>query len=536
MIMSLPLLVLVVAWLYSLGMQHLEGEYRSFADCLEWAAETITSTGYGQDSHWQHPVMIGFVIVVQFLGVFLVLMVFPIFVIPFIEERFERRLPTTLPNLDDQVVIYRYGPAVETLVEELRRARLPVVILEEDVVVARRLHDRGHKVVLVQLEEDDPDLSPLANARILITNGPDHDNAVITLSAREQGFEGTIVALVADPFHRQPMMRAGASMAFTPQHMLAAALAARASANISPRVAGVQPLGGHLEIVEVRVHDGSPLAGKTLAESGIRSEAGATIVGQWVGGALEPPPGANTPLQPGTILIAAGSQDSIRRLGDIIRPIAKDGPILIAGYGGMGSKIAELLTDVGEEVQTIDVEPREGVTVEGDALDRHVLERAGLHEARAVIIALGTDSATLFASAVTRDLAPEIPIIASVAHTKNISRTHRAGADFAMSVSRVAGQILAYQVLGEESVSLERSIKLIKVAPGELAGKNPIESEIRQRTGCSIVAVERNDDIIIELDGDFRFRADDAVYICGSQDAVDHYFEVFPGARTGGTA
>ena len=93
-----------------------------------------------------------------------------------------------------------------------------------------------------------------------------------------------------------------------------------------------------------------------------------------------------------------------------------------------------------------------------------------------------------------RAYAPDIPIIASVSLVENVSRIQQAGADFAMSVSQVAGQILAHHVLGE-TVSHQPRIKLLKIPPGGLEGSSPVEAQIRERTGCSVVAVERAGEI-----------------------------------------
>ena len=72
LIAVLPVLLLLFAWLYMMGMNHLEENPRDFTHSLEWAAETITTTGYGKDAEWTHPAMSIFVIVVQFAGVFMV--------------------------------------------------------------------------------------------------------------------------------------------------------------------------------------------------------------------------------------------------------------------------------------------------------------------------------------------------------------------------------------------------------------------------------------------------------------------------------
>jgi len=529
-LLAIPILIVVLATLYQLGMRHLEGQERNFFSCLQWAAETVTTTGYGHDSHWTHPLMIVLVVSTQFAGVFLAVLLIPLVLVPYLEERFEGRLPSSLPRVRDAVVIYKYGPPVSQLVQALDRARVPVIILEDDLAAARRLYARGRKVVMVDLDEEDPDLRHLQVARAVVLNGEEHRNAVLALCARQQGFTGTIVALIDDPHRRNPMVMAGATAAFTPSHVLGAAVAGQASARINPRVAGAQQLG-HLEIAELRVHKDSPLAGKTLAESRIRSQTGANILGLWQKGQLTATLEPSTVLPTGAIVVAAGSHDSIRRLSEMTHPLRQHGHLLVLGHGEVGHKVAELLRDVGEQVTVVDRMAGEGVDVVGDALRPEILREARIADARAVVVALGNDGATLFASTLIRDLAAHAAIIAVVKRAENVRRIHRAGADFALSVSRVAGQLLAAKILKEESVSLESALKVVKVAPGALVGKNPIAARIRESTGCSIVAVGRGDDFVVDVDESFVLEAGDAVYIAGAPDAVQDYFNVVPGAR-----
>ncbi|MEO1366687.1 MAG: TrkA family potassium uptake protein, partial [Acidobacteriota bacterium] len=51
---ALPVVLVTVALLYKTGMAVLEGEYRTFWQALEWASETLTTTGYGADTRWHH--------------------------------------------------------------------------------------------------------------------------------------------------------------------------------------------------------------------------------------------------------------------------------------------------------------------------------------------------------------------------------------------------------------------------------------------------------------------------------------------------
>jgi hypothetical protein len=66
--------------------------------------------------------MIAFVVTVQFFGVFLIFLLFPVFVIPYFESRFEKRLPRAVPNgLEGFVLIFRYGPAVTSSSPDISR-------------------------------------------------------------------------------------------------------------------------------------------------------------------------------------------------------------------------------------------------------------------------------------------------------------------------------------------------------------------------------------------------------------------------------
>ena len=381
-------------------------------------------------------------------------------------------------------------------------------------------------MVQASIAEGDLDLRPLVKARALVANGDDEYNATLALSARELGFDGPIVALIDNPNRRAPLQLAGATAAFTPTHVLAAAVAVRASAQIGPRITGVQPLGNLLEVVEVRIHDASPLAQKTLAESGIHTQTGVHIVGQWAQGMLTSAPAADEPLLPGTILIGAGSPDSIKRLSEIARPIKKEGRIVVAGYGDVGSKLVEMLTDAGEDVCVIDNREIPNVDVVGDVLDASVLERAGLADARVVILAGENDSATLLAATVVRDFAPDVPIIACAALEENVNRLQQGGADFALSVSQVAGQLLAHHILGK-MVSQQAHIKLVKHPAAQLAGHHPFESSIDESLQCRIVAVERDGVIIMDVPTSFSLTADDDIYVCGTVEALNRFYDSF---------
>ncbi|MCP4431832.1 MAG: hypothetical protein GY806_12700 [Gammaproteobacteria bacterium] len=444
---------------------------------------------------------------------------------PLVEEHaYEGKLLHELPDIENAVVIYGYGPEVASLMDRLEHQNTDCLVIEENETVARRLHARGVKVVHASIAEGDLDLKSISQAKALVTNGEDEFNASLALNARELGFTGPIVALIDNPNRRAPLQLAGATAAFTPTHVLAAAVAVRISAQIGPRIMGTQVLGERLEVVEIRIHDQSPLIDKSLNESRLVSDTGIHVVGHWKHGALASPPPDDLPLESGTILVAAGSSDSIKRLNSITRPIRKGDKIVIAGYGDVGSKLVEMLNDADENIFVIDSKEMPEVNLSGDILDSLILEQAGLTDARVVVLACENDSATLLAARVIRDFAPDVPIVACAALEENVKRIQQGGADFALSISQVAGQLLTHHILGE-MVSQQAHIKLVKRLVPALTGVNPFTATAVRDSKCTVVAVRRGEELIMDFSSELKLIEDDEMYICGTVEALKRFDE-----------
>jgi len=529
----LPTAILTLGTLYMLGMTHLEGTPRTLMEGIQWASESITNTGYGHDNHWEHPVVASFVIVTPFIGQFLIFLIFPVLVLPYFEEKFEVRLQHELPPMTDTVLFYRYGPAIESLLEEFKRAGSRFVIFEEDLELARNLRDRKYNVVFGKLADDPAALARVSEARAVVTNAGDHANATCTMIVREHGFSGPIYALADEPIYRAPMLQIGATDVFTPAHVLGAAMASRASTRISPPAEGMHLLGTQVGLAEFRVRNGSELAGQRLGDLRLREEHGVSVIGQWREGIFTTTKGPETLIDAGAILVVVGPPQQLEKVGRMAMPIRRDGPIVLAGFGAVGRKVIEMLHDAGENCVVIDLQPGPGVDVVGNVLDNATLARAGVANASAIVLALADDSEAVFATAVVRDQAPEVPLIVRVNRTPNTARIYKAGADFAISQGQVAGQILAYHLLDEQIIPVESRIKFSRQNPGTLVGSHPWHNETLEQTGTKIVAVERSQKVLIEFDDSFRIQANDVLYACGSLNSLERYQRQF---QTGPTA
>jgi Trk K+ transport system NAD-binding subunit len=518
---SLLVFLAIVTVLYHYGMARYEGKPRTLLQSIEWASDTFSTTGYGRDTHWQHPVMVALVILVQFSGMVVVPMVIALWVLPYLAERFEQRLPRVADRkLTDHVIVYRFGPAVETLLQRLRAKSIATLVAEIDEPQARAALDRGENVVFSRSDDDILDACRLGSARALVANGPDEENAGLILRARQMGFRGDIFAFVEDPTHRKPIELAGATSAYTPRHIIAAALAAHASDVLSPRLPGLSAIAG-IQRREVRVAVDSPLAGKTLAEAELGARSGAIVVGQWCASTLNTRCTGDMRIEPGAVLEIVGDEDSLNRAASMIgsRLLRQNGPFLIAGFGEVGRKVHELLTDAGETVRVVERRAAPNVDIVGDVLDSSVLTRAGLNDARAIVLALDSDDATLFAAVIARDSVPDVAIIARVNHARNLANIHRAGADFALSISGISGEMLSSRLLGRTARAREEHRRVQQIPAIRWTGKKIGDVPLREN-GCSVVALQRNGNVITKIARDLVLETKDMLWVCGTVDAL----------------
>jgi Trk K+ transport system NAD-binding subunit len=192
--------------------------------------------------------------------------------------------------------------------------------------------------------------------------------------------------------------------------------------------------------------------------------------------------------------------------------------------------VAAILRDAGEVVHVMDTTPGPGVDLAGDVVDAGVLERSPLATARAVILTLENDSATVFTAAVIRSRARDIPIIAGLQSLDSVAPARRAGIDTAVSLSQVTGQLLAHHVLGE-TVALRSRVRLARFEAESLIGSDPLRAGIRERTGCTIVAVERGDELLMDFTEPLTMEPGDRLYVCGTADAISAFTREFAASR-----
>lgn len=152
-----------------------------------------------------------------------------------------------------------------------------------------------------------------------------------------------------------------------------------------------------------------------------------------------------------TLEVLAGRTREAYRLGRWRRTLRDH--TIICGYGTKGRTAAGILRGQGIEPSRIVVIDERGdaraqatasgyAAVAGSAAEQHVLEEAGVADARSVIVAVNRDDAAVLATLTARELAPNADIVVAVREEENVHLLQQSGADSVISSSAAAGRLL----------------------------------------------------------------------------------------------
>ena len=523
--------MLLFALLYQNGMRIYEGEPKTFLHALQIVVETFTTTGFGSDSPWVSPEMNVVMIVMDLFGTLLIFMAFPVIAFPLLEDILSTTVPTSVADdTEDHVIICSYTSRAEALIDELDSWGVDHVIVESDRERATELYENDYRVVhadptsIAGLEG-----AALGSARALVADVSDQVDASIVLTAREIVEDVPIVSVIEEPDRQSYHRLAGADHVLSPRPLLGQSLTSKVTTSVTADLGEAIEIGDDFGVAELPIRRGSRLVGTTLAESGIREQSGVNVIGVWFRGEFETPPSPNATLTDGTVLLVTGREEQLEELKQLtlseVRRFSR-GETIVIGSGKVGSRITAALDEAGLAYTVVDRTEMDGVDVVGDATEPETLQAAGIENARSVILAMPDDTTTEFVTLVVRDISPETEIIARVQEIESVQKMYRAGADYVLSLATVSGRMIASTILEDEDVlSLDQQVEVVRTVAPELIGQTIGDADVRSKTGCTVVGVERNGTVITDVGPEFGVETGDELIVAGTDDGVRQFTE-----------
>ncbi|WP_251331391.1 NAD-binding protein [Haloplanus pelagicus] len=527
-------LVMIYTITYNVALAQLEGVNQSIFASFEFIVQTMTTTGYGQDSDvWSHPLMFLFVAGTQISGIALGFFTLRLIIIPLFTGA-EVNLDNRLTPKSDHVIICEYRRDSAVLLDELKELGIDYVLISSSEENAKALSDEGYSAIHGSPQDATAfERASIETARAIITDAGDA-NVNTILTARSLDSDIDIITLTDDSDMRDILLETGADTVLSPHGVLGHRLAEKAISSFRADLTDTIDIGGELEVTEVPIQQGNRLIGTRIRDSKIREETGANIIGAWIDGELQLPPDPDAIIRSNTVLLLTGAHEALEAFSDFTQPartLRKHERIIIAGQGEVGQAAREVVSEEGLDVVTIDIEDDGGVDIVGDAGSEDILEEAGVETAGAIIIGLPDDSASLLTTVLARSLNRDIEILARVSDTDATRKALSAGADYVLSVPRVSARMVARELRGEDVLAPASQIRLLRAPATPLAGSTLAESGIYEKTGCRVIAIEDDSGLTSTVDPQREFTGSERIVLVGSDEAVQQFrkqFDVSP--------
>jgi Trk K+ transport system NAD-binding subunit len=535
----LAALVTVYAAVFHIIKLTVEREPHSWVTGFYWTLVVMTTLGFG-DITFTSDLGRVFSILVLLSGVFFLLVMLPflfirLFYAPWLEARVRLRAPREVPaDMHGHVVIAEYDAIAAGLIERLTGEGIPYVVFEPDPARAGQRFGDGISVIAGESDNRHTyERAAVASARLVLANCEDTTNTNITLTVREVAPHVTIAAIVEEQESIDVLELSGASSVLALKHQLGDYLANRIDAG--RREAHIVGEFRDLQIAELPARD-TPFVGHSVRETKLREQTGLSLVGFWERGKLRPAY-PDTQIPPESVLVVAGMAAQVAALNALL-PETGDpsAPVLVIGAGKVGDAAARALKRKGLLVHAIDrtesaLAPLAGevdAIFAGDAADRHLLERAGIQQARSVLLTTNEDAMNIYLAVYCRRLNRDLRIVSRITHERNLEAIHRAGADFVLSYTTLGIEAVMSILRGHPPVLLGEGVELFFVrVPPSLVGKPLRDSGIGSRTGLSVVALQQGERLSGSLTSETLLPAGADLLMLGSHEQRARFDEFF---------
>jgi len=324
-ILILTAILLALLVFGSLGFVWLEGW--NFFDALYMTVTTLATVGYGEI----HPLsrtgrLYNMALILSGMGVlaYIITSLARIVVEGEIKEALgKRKLIKHIKTLRDHYIICGFGRIGEIIARQLQERGVPLVIVENKPENLTRLEQSGYYFVAGDATREEVlQEAGIERARGLVAVvSSDADNVYIVLTARSLRPDLYIVTRAEEMGAEKKLLRAGANRVESPYEMGGRKMA---HAILRPTVTTFMELamteGVDWSMEEVRVGEGSLLAGVALKDSGIRSKLDLILVAiKRAGGEMLFNPTLETPILAGDTLIALGMRQNLGALEELVK-------------------------------------------------------------------------------------------------------------------------------------------------------------------------------------------------------------------------
>ena len=538
-LLSLVGILFIVVVAFSVAFHLLmsrEGQEHSWVTGFYWAIVTMSTLGFG-DVTFTSDLGRMFSLLVVVTGTMFLLIVLPFtfiqfFYAPWLEARDAARAPRQLPpSTTGHVLLTNYGSVDQTLIQRLRQFRMPFALIVPDLQAALALDAEGVPVLVGELDDPDTyDRARVDRAALVVATQSDPLNTSIAATVRERSSSVPIVALASSPASVDILELAGCQHVVQLGRLLGEAMARRVFGRD-----GRSHIIGQLDQLAIAeaAAAGTRLVGQTLREARLRERFRLNIAGLWQRGHFSQAT-PDSPVTPDTVLLLAGTQEQLAAYdAEFAVPGTPATSAIVIGGGRVGRTAAAALAERGVDYRIVEKVPGRSLdatrTVVGDAADLEVLNDAGIKDATSVIVTTHDDAINVYLTLYCRRLRPDMLILSRSTLARNATTLHRVGADYVFSYASMGANVIANMLRRHRMLFVAVGLDVFKVpVPQALAGRTLADSNLRQETGCTVLAMRTGHDATAQVDGAMPLPDGGELILIGDREAEDRFFDRYP--------
>lgn len=221
---------------------------------------------------------------------------------------------------------------------------------------------------------------------------------------------------------------------------------------------------------------------------------------------------------------------------------------IVCGYGRTGAEITSQLKNSGLEFVVVEkdesfeeiAQKEDCLYVIGDATDDETLIKAGILNAKGIFCALSDDVDNLYLTLSSKNLHPELTIIARCIKASNEAKFKKAGARSVIMPYEICGRRMVASVIKPFVVDFldvvmhnkghELELKLEQFMLKEnssLINKTILSSGMRQKTGVIIIAIKRGSEYITNPTPNTTIMQKDILIALGTTSELSAFEELY---------
>lgn len=210
----------------------------------------------------------------------------------------------------------------------------------------------------------------------------------------------------------------------------------------------------------------------------------------------------------------------------------------VIGLGRFGTSVASALYNLGYEVLAIDADEEriqkfsEEVThvVQADTTDENSLKALGIRNFDVVVVAIGEDiQANVLTTLLLKDLGVKY-IVAKARNELHGKMLAKIGADRVVYPERDMGQRVAHNLVSTnvlEYIELSPVLSIVEItAPKALVGKSLAETNLRAKYEVNVVAIKRDEELIVPPLPDEKIKPGDILIFVGHTKGIQKLEEL----------